>query len=71
MVRLRVTPKARADILIVAGVLLVAAGAALVFVPAGLIVAGIAAVLYGLFMVTNVEGASESIPARPKRRRKD
>lgn len=63
------TPKLRADLLIFAGVLLLSTGAALVAVPAGLIVAGTAAVLSGLFLVTNVEGARESSSARPKRRR--
>ncbi len=70
MVRLRLTPKRRADLLVLLGVVLISAGCALVSVPAGVIVAGIAAVLSGLFLVTNVEGAHEPTAARPKRRRK-
>jgi hypothetical protein len=67
MVRLRLTPKRRSDLLILLGVLLLSIGTGLVSTPAGLIVAGASAVLAGLFLVTNVEGARESIPARPKR----
>jgi hypothetical protein len=66
MVRVRMTPKRRSDALLVLGVLLLAAGAGLVYIPAGLIVAGGAAVLSGLFLV-NVEGARESTSARPQR----
>lgn len=65
------TPKRRSDLLILLGVLLLSTGAGLAFgVGAGLIVAGAATVLSGLFLVTNVEGAREPIPARPKRRRR-
>ena len=66
MVRLRMNPKRRSDVLIFFGALLLAAGAALVYIPAGLIVAGVAAILSGLFLV-NVEGARESTSARPQR----
>ena len=66
MVRLRMTAKRRSDVLIILGVLFLAAGAGLIYIPAGLIVAGAAAILSGLFLV-NVEGARESTSARPKR----
>jgi hypothetical protein len=66
MVRFRLTPKRRSDLLIILGVLLVSIGAGSVYAPAGLIVAGAAAVLSGLFLV-NVEGAHESTSARPPR----
>lgn len=66
MVRLRMTPKRRSDALLIVGVLLVAVGAGVIYIPAGLIVAGVAAILSGLFLV-NVEGARESTSARPKR----
>lgn len=70
MVRLRMTPKRRSDLLILLGVVLLSAGSALKFgISVGLIVAGASAVSSGLFLVANVEGASESISARPKRRR--
>lgn len=59
------TPKRRSDALLLLGVLLLATGAGLVYIPAGLIVAGAAAILSGLFLV-NVEGARESTSARPK-----
>ena len=69
MVRLRLTPKRRSDLLIFLGALLVSIGAALVYIPAGLIVAGVSTGLAGLFLVDNVEGAREPISARSTRGR--
>lgn len=69
MVRLRLTPKRRADALIVLGVLLLSLGAGWWVHPAAsLVVAGISAVLAGLFLVPDVDGARESLPARPHHR---
>lgn len=69
MVRLWLTPKKRSDLLILLGIALLALGAAFVYPPAGLLVAGAAAVLGGLFLVTNVEVEREPNSARPKRRK--
>ena len=60
------TPKRLSDALILIGAVLCSAGATLIYLPAGLLVAGAAAVLSGLFLV-DVEGARESLSARPKR----
>lgn len=68
MVRLRLTPKRRSDLLVFLGAVLLSIGCALVYFPAGLIAAGVAAGLSGLFLVTDVEGARESTSARSKRR---
>lgn len=65
MVRPRLRPRARAPFLVFIGSLLLAAGAALVYPPAGLLVAGLACVLSGLFLV-DAEGARESRSARPQ-----
>ena len=65
------TPKRRSDLLILLGSLLLSLGLGMAWgLAAGLVAAGAAFVLAGLFLVTNVEGARESIPARPKRRRR-
>lgn len=61
MVRSRLT----AIVLVVLGAAAIATGTALIYRPAGLIIAGIAAVLIGLFFV-DVEG-DEPRTARPKR----
>lgn len=66
MVRLRVGPRRLALALVALGALAIAVGVALVFPPAGLIVAGIALVLFGLYLV-DVEGAREPASARPRR----
>lgn len=67
MVRLRLTPKRRSDLLVLLGAVLAAVGAGLIFLPAGLLVAGAAAALAGLFLVDDVEGAREPNSARPFR----
>ena len=67
MVRLRISPKLRSDLLIALGVVLLSAGASVLSLAAGLIVAGASAVLSGLFLVTNMEGVRESTSARPTR----
>lgn len=68
MVRLRLSPKRRSDLLILAGVVLLSVGAWVVTPAAGLIVAGASAVLSGLFLVPNMEGVlREPTTARPPR----
>ncbi len=57
--------KRRAFALVILGAVAIALGAGLIFRPAGLIVAGVAAILIGLFLI-DVEG-DEPRTARPKR----
>lgn len=64
MVRLRLRPKTRANLLVALGAVLLSVGAGLIFLPAGLLVAGAASVASGLFLV-DVEGAREPRTARP------
>jgi hypothetical protein len=67
MVRLRkLSPRTRANVLVLLGSVLLAIAAGLVYLPAGLAAAGAAAILSGLYLV-DVEGARESRTARPIR----
>lgn len=65
MVRVRMTPRRRANLLVLVGALFLSLAAGLVYLPAGLAVAGGAAVLSGLYLV-DVEGAREPRTARPQ-----
>lgn len=69
MVRLRMSPNARANVLVAVGAVLLSTAGALVYLPAGIAVAGLAAVLSGLFLV-DVEGVHEPRSARPIRTRR-
>lgn len=64
MVRLRMSKPNQARLLVALGILLASLGAALIYSPAGLIVAGVCVGGYGLFFF-DVEGARESGSARP------
>jgi type IV secretory pathway protease TraF len=64
MVRLRLTPRRRANLLVTLGAVLASVGAGLIFLPAGLLVAGASSAAAGLYLV-DVEGAREPGPARP------
>lgn len=70
MVRLRVRkPRFAQLVLVVLGGLMASAGVALVFPPAGLILAGLGTALYGFFLVDDGEDAIEPRTARPRPRR--
>lgn len=68
MVRLRMTHRAIARLLVALGAGLAALGVGMVYRPAGVIVAGTALVLFGLFLV-DVEGARELGTTRSPRSR--
>lgn len=54
-------------VLVILGGIVVSVGVALVYVPAGLIVAGVGLGLYGFFLIDDGEDVLEPRTARPKR----